>query len=185
MKKKTAAFVLIILMFIGIIVVYQSVNSSNQNGSEDSNKILLTTSKGNITIELFEDTPKTTANFKKLTRQKIYDGTIFHRVILGFMIQGGDPTGDPNIPTIEDELPNRHSNVRGAVAMAKTDQPNSASSQFFINLVDNSANLDANYVVFGHVIAGMDVVDAIGRVATNSDDRPLQDVTLYNAQIIP
>jgi cyclophilin family peptidyl-prolyl cis-trans isomerase len=187
MKKKTAAFVMIILMVIGAIIAYQSINSSNQNGSENSNKILLMTSKGNITIELFEDTPNTTANFKRLTRQKVYDVTIFHRVN-EFVIQGGDPTGtgygDSRIPTIKDELPNRHSNVRGAIAMAKTSQPNSASSQFFINLVDNHANYDADYVVFGHVITGMDVVDAIGRVAVDGE-RPIQPVTLYKAQIIP
>ena len=117
----------------------------------------------------------------------IYDGTIFHRVVANFAIQGGDRTGtgqgDHGIPTIPDELPNKHSNVRGAVAMAKTDQPNSATSQFFINLKDNSANLDSNYSVFGHVVEGMDVVDAIGSVAVENE-RPVQNVTLVRAQLI-
>jgi peptidylprolyl isomerase len=148
--------------------------------------VILNTSMGNITIELFEDMPITTSNFKNLTQLGIYDGTIFHRVIHGFVIQGGDPTGtgygDPSISTIPDELPNKHSNVRGSVAMAKTVAPNSASSQFYINLVDN-LDLDSTYTVFGRVVAGMDVVDSIGNVQTDVNDRPLQPVTVLTARL--
>jgi cyclophilin family peptidyl-prolyl cis-trans isomerase len=91
-----------------------------------------------------------------------------------------------SIATIQDELPNKHSNVRGLVTMAKTSEPNSANSQFYINLKDNSLNLDSNYSVFGTVIAGMDVVDAIGRVATDpSNDKPLRDITLTKAEFAP
>ena len=154
----------------------------------DSNKILLMTSMGNITIRLYDDMPITTGNFKNLVRTKVYDGTIFHRVVPGFVIQGGDATPKGiTVPTIPDELPNKHSNVRESLAMAKTSSPNSATSQFFINLNDaNAASLDSNYSVFGVVIAGMDVVDAISRVPINppDDGQPLQDVTLIAAQLI-
>ncbi len=154
----------------------------------NSNKVLLMTSMGNITIRLYDDMPITTGNFKNLARTKVYDGTIFHRVAPGFVIQGGDATSKGiTVPPIQDELPNKHSNVRGSVAMAKTSSPNSATSQFFINLNDaNAASLDSNYSVFGTVIAGMDVVDAISQVPINppNDGQPLQDVTLIVAQFI-
>jgi peptidylprolyl isomerase len=149
-------------------------------------KILLVTSMGNITIELYDDMPITSSNFKNLTEHGIYDGTIFHRVFheVIHVIQGGDASGKGiTVPTIADELPNKHSNVRGSVAMAKTSAPNSATSQFYINLVDN-LSLDSNYSVFGKVIAGMNVVDAIGNVTTDSNDKPLQDVTVIRAEII-
>jgi len=102
------------------------------------------------------------------------------------VIQGGDPTGtgygDPSISTIPDELPNKHSNVRGSVGMAKANVPNSASSQFYINLVDNHLDLDSTYTVFGQVVAGMDVVDNIGNVQT-VNDRPVQPVTVLTARL--
>lgn len=148
-------------------------------------RILLVTSMGNITIELYDDMPITSGNFKNLTEHGVYDGTIFHRVAKDpAVIQGGDASAKGvSVPTIPDELPNKHSNVRGSVAMAKTDVPNSATSQFYINLVDN-LYLDSNYSVFGRVIIGMDVVDAIGNVPTDSNDKPLQDVTVIRAEII-
>ena len=107
------------------------------------------------------------------------------------MIQGGDATPKGiTVPTIPDELPTKHSNVRGTVAMAKTSQPNSATSQFFINLNDSNAgppaSLDSNYSVFGMVISGMDVVDAISHVPIYpaNEGKPLTDVTLIVAQLI-
>jgi cyclophilin family peptidyl-prolyl cis-trans isomerase len=104
------------------------------------------------------------------------------------VIQGGDATSKGiTVPTIPDELPNKHSNVRGSVAMAKTSDPDSATSQFFINLNDaNALNLDSNYSVFGMVTEGMSVVDAISQVPVDSpgDGKPLQDVTLTVAQMI-
>ena len=154
----------------------------------DSNKVLLMTSMGNITIRLYDDMPITTGNFKNLVRTKVYDGTIFHRVAPGFVIQGGDATSKGiTVPPIQDELPNKHNNWRGSVAMAKTSSPNSATSQFFIDLSDaNAASLDSNYSVFGTVVGGMDVVDAISQVPINppEDGQPLQDVTLIVAQFI-
>ncbi len=113
------------------------------------------------------------------------------------MIQGGDPTGtgtgDPSIATIPDEIGSNNSNIRGTVAMANTGQPNSASSQFFINVVDNGNNVvdnagtkfDTKYTVFGYVIQGMDVADAISKVTIDSADKPVQDVTLIRATILP
>jgi len=147
-------------------------------------RVLLVTSMGNITIELFDDMPITFYNFKNLTQFGIYDGTLFHRVATSpAVIQGGDasPKGIV-VPTIPDELPNKHSNVRGSVAMAKTSSPNSASSQFYINVNDNLP-LDSNYSVFGNVTAGMDVVDVISQVPTDNE-KPKQDVTLTKALIL-
>jgi peptidylprolyl isomerase len=155
-------------------------------------KVLLQTSMGNITIQLRDDKPITSGNFKMLVQEGIYDNTIFHRVIAGFMIQGGDPTGtgqgDPSIGTIPDEIGSNNTNVRGTIAMANTGQPNSASSQFFINVVDNNnryAEFDSSYTVFGYVINGMDIADAISNVATDTNDRPLTNVTVINAEILP
>ena len=164
-----------------------TVRADAQDSATLNSTVILNTSMGNITIELFEDMPITTSNFKNLTELGIYDGTIFHRVVHDFVIQGGDPTGtgygDPSISTIPDELPNKHSNVRGSVAMAKTVAPNSASGQFYINLVDNHLDLDSTYTVFGQVVAGMDVVDSIGSVQTDVNYRPIQQVTVLTARL--
>ncbi len=104
-------------------------------------RVVLHTTMGDITIRLYDDMPVTAGNFEKLVRSGFYDGTVFHRVIDGFMIQGGDPTGTgsggPGY-TIPDEFVKGHSNVRGTVAMANTGRPNTGGSQFFINLVDNT-----------------------------------------------
>jgi peptidylprolyl isomerase len=155
--------------------------------STNSTKVLLQTSMGNITIELRNDMPITTGNFINLVQQGKYDGTIFHRVIPNFMIQGGDPTGtgfgDPSIPNIQDEFTSNNKNIRGTIAMANTGQPNSGSSQFFINVIYNS-HLDNKHPVFGTVISGMDIVDAISKVSTNQNDKPLQDVTIVRAELI-
>ena len=139
---------------------------------------------GEIVIELRGDMPITTGNFLDLVDREVYDGTIFHRVIDGFMIQGGDPTGtgygDPSIPAIPDEFVGTNENTRGTVAMANKGSPNTGSSQFFINLVDNQY-LDTLHPVFGRVVEGMDVVDQIAQVATDADDRPLQAVSIIAA----
>jgi peptidylprolyl isomerase len=190
-RKKVAALVVAIL----IIATFAAIYSMNRQPSS-ATKVLLVTSMGNITIELFDDMPITASNFKNLTQSGIYNGTIFHRIVKGFVIQGGDATPKGiTVPTIPDELPTKHSNVRGTVAMAKTSQPNSATSQFFINLNDSNAgppaSLDSNYSVFGRVVAGMNVVDDISKVEivpTNlqnpNDGKPKQDVTLIEARII-
>jgi peptidylprolyl isomerase len=130
--------------------------------------------------------PITTANFENLVEQEVYNGTIFHRVIANFMIQGGDPTGtgygDPSIPTIQDEFTADNRNDRGTIAMANAG-PNTGSSQFFINVVNNNY-LDTKHPVFGRVIEGMDVVDAISQVATDSNDKPTEDVTIIKAELL-
>jgi peptidylprolyl isomerase len=141
---------------------------------------------GDITIQLYNDMPITTANFKKLVQQGTYDGTIFHRVIDEFMIQGGDPTGtgygDPSIPSIKDEFTDHNRNDRGTISMANSG-PNTGSSQFFINVVDNNY-LDSKHPVFGKVIEGMDVVDNIVKVETDENDRPIQDVRIVKAELV-
>ena len=153
-------------------------------------RVLLQTSMGNITIELRDDKPNTSGNFKKLVQQGMYDGTIFHRVIEGFMIQGGEVTG--TVSSIPDEIGSNNHNVKGTIAMAKTSQPNSATSGFFINVVDNSklsSTFDTTYTVFGNVVEGMDVAEAISHVPvddpTSQSPRPLTDVLLIKAIILP
>ncbi|HRX70068.1 MAG: peptidyl-prolyl cis-trans isomerase [Gammaproteobacteria bacterium] len=155
----------------------------------------LHTSLGVIGIELnHEHAPATAANFLQYARDGFYDGTLFHRVIPGFMIQGGGMESDMNQkPTrspIQNEANNGLKNVVGSIAMARTSDPHSASSQFFINLKDNDF-LDHRapnsqgwgYCVFGQVVAGMDVVEAIAQVATTSR-RGHQDVPVENVVIV-
>ena len=150
-------------------------------------KVLLQTNMGDITIELRNDMPITTGNFKNLVQKGTYNNTIFHRVINGFMIQGGDPTGtgygDPSIPDIKDEFTTSNRNDRGTISMANAG-PNTGSSQFFINLVNNNF-LDSKHPAFGKVTSGMDVVDKIGSVRTGANDRPRENVTIINASILP
>lgn len=186
-RKRLVALITIVLIIVGTVVVYK-LNSGNSPITAPT-KVLLVTSMGNITIELYDDMPITTGNFKNLVSQGLYNGTIFHRVVKNFVIQGGDPSTAGNnvtIPTIQDEYSvnaSHNKNDRGTVAMAKTSALNSASSQFYINLIYNS-DLDNKYSVFGKVVSGMDVVDAIGNVATDSNDKPLQPVTITSAQIV-
>jgi len=170
-----------------IVVVIAAFYVFGMNSTPAGTKVLLKTSRGDITIQLRDDRPITTSNFKNLVQRGVYDGTIFHRVIPGSFIQGGDPTGtgygDPSIPAIQDELDGVNENNYGTVAMANTGQPNTGSSQFFINLADNN-HLDDKHSVFGTVIAGMNVVYEISQMATDANDRPLLDVTLIDAEII-
>jgi peptidylprolyl isomerase len=147
--------------------------------------VRLETTMGNITIELRPDMPVTAGNFEKLAGQGFYDSTIFHRVIDGFMIQGGDPAGTgrggPGY-TIRDEFTANNRNLRGTIAMANAG-PNTGGSQFFINLVDNP-HLNTKHPVFGKVVEGMDVVDRIGKVKTDSTDRPLTPVKITKATVL-
>ena len=153
--------------------------------TEAGDRILLATSMGDITIQLYSDMPITAGNFKKLVEKGFYDGVIFHRIIDGFMIQGGDPEGTgmggPGY-TIEDEFTDNNRNDRGTIAMANAG-PNTGGSQFFINLVDNSF-LDDMHPAFGKVIEGMDVVDKIGKVKTGAMDRPAKEVKILSAKVI-
>jgi len=149
--------------------------------------VLLQTTMGDVKIELFDEKmPITAGNFRKLVEKGFYNGTIFHRVIPNFMIQGGDPEGTgmggPGY-SIKDELPAGNANVRGSISMANAG-PNTGGSQFFINVVDNR-RLDPKHPVFGRVVGGMDVADAISRTPRDGDDRPRTKVTIRRATVVP
>ena len=163
--------------------------------------VILKTSKGDITIELFEkEAPETVANFLAYVESGFYKGTIFHRVIDGFMIQGGGFTRDMNQKStrapIKNEAANGLKNARGTLAMARTQDPNSATAQFFINLISNDF-LDfrspdprgIGYCVFAKVVSGMDVVDAIKGVATGDrgmhQNVPVEPVEILDAARAP
>lgn len=148
-------------------------------------QVLLETTEGNITIELAGDMPVTAGNFESLVKKGFYDGTVFHRVIADFMIQGGDPEGTgmggPGY-NIKDEFTSNNENDRGTIAMANAG-PNTGGSQFFINVVNNNY-LDKMHPVFGKVVKGMDVVDKISKMAVDGDDRPLKEVKIIEAKMI-
>jgi peptidylprolyl isomerase len=148
---------------------------------------LLQTTMGDVRIELFDDAmPITAGNFRKLVEKRFYDGTIFHRVIPGFMIQGGDPEGTgfggPGY-TIRDELPANNRNARGTISMANAG-PNTGGSQFFIHVVDH-LRLDRKHPVFGRVVGGMEVVDAISRAPKDDEDRPRTKIEIRKASLLP
>jgi cyclophilin family peptidyl-prolyl cis-trans isomerase len=145
----------------------------------------LTTSEGTIEIELFdEDAPNTVQNFTSLAQKGFYDGLIFHRVIAGFMLQGGCPegtgTGGPGY-SFDDES-NSHLIVRGALAMANAG-PNTNGSQFFIVTADACPWLDGKHTVFGEIRDGMDVVDAIDATKTDGRDRPVTPIGIESVTI--
>lgn len=178
------------LIFTGIgiflILVSALVYMTAKNQTENT-RVLLETNYGNIVIELYKEMPITAGNFEKLVREGFYDGVIFHRIIDGFMIQGGDPTGTgmggPGYK-IRDEFTNTSldKNDRGTISMANAG-PNTGGSQFFINLVNNNF-LDKKHPVFGKVVEGMDVVDKIAKVETNYDDKPFQPVRITKAKVL-
>lgn len=155
-----------------------------ESTTSEAVKVLLKTSMGEITLELYSDMPITAGNFRKLVEKGFYDGTIFHRIIDGFMIQGGDPTGTgrggPGY-AIKDEFTEKNRNDRGTISMANAG-PNTGGSQFFLNLVDNNY-LDKAHPAFGKVVEGMDVVDAMGKVKTGAMDRPVKEVKIIEARL--
>jgi len=173
-----------------------STQSSDAEYSATSTKILLHTSADDITIELRNDKPVTTANFINIVKKGWYDGTIFHRVIAGFMIQGGAIS--QTVPAINDEIGTNNTNVAYTIAMAKTSSPNSATSEFFINVANNGNNaidaqgtkFDAVYTEFGKVISGQNVVDAIANAQvtanqyTGENSQPVNPVTLISATVV-
>lgn len=158
--------------------------------------IIIKTSKGDIHIQLDDqNTPKTAENFRNYVLDGFYNDTIFHRVIDGFMVQGGGMTADMNQKEtkgmIQNEGKSSQPNKRGSIAMARTSDPHSATAQFFINLVDNSfLNFKAEnaqgygYCVFGDVVEGMDVIDAIAKVKTGNrmghSDVPVDDIVILD-----
>jgi cyclophilin family peptidyl-prolyl cis-trans isomerase len=190
---------MISLKIVGLCFVALGVLATG--GANAANPIVvMETSKGTIKIELFEDkAPITVKNFLTYVEDKHYDGLIFHRVISNFMIQGGGmdssmkekKTRDP----IKNEAGNQLSNIRGTIAMARTGEPDSATSQFFFNVKDNNSLDRANspdqigYCVFGRVIDGMDVVDKIKDVETGSrsihKDVPVEDVVIKSVRLNP
>ena len=162
----------------------------------DTNEVgVITTSLGVMVVEFYPDVaPHHVANFKKLAQSGFYDGTAFHRVIPGFMIQGGDPTttddtkkdtwgqGGPGY-TIDAEFNAKH-HARGILSMARTSDPNSAGSQFFICHAD-AGSLDGQYTVFGNLIKGFDVLDKIATTPTETPDRPITRVNVISIKIVP
>jgi len=178
MKKYTIFIIAIILVLILFGVFYKMPSST---------KVKLETNHGDIVIELYSDMPITSGNFEKLVKQGFYDGVIFHRIIDGFMIQGGDPTGTgmggPGY-TIKDEFTHKggNKNNRGTISMANAGA-NTGGSQFFINLIDNNF-LDAKHPAFGKIVEGMDVVDEIAKVQKDGNDKPLEDVVIIKAGVV-
>ena len=156
-------------------------------------KAVLHTNVGDIVIELYDNMPITAGNFTELVKKGFYDGIVFHRVIEGFMIQGGCPDGTgmggPGY-NIQDEFVKGRSNARGTISMANTGRPNSGGSQFFINLADNkfldwdNPRTPSAHPVFGEVVEGMDIVDKIGSTRTDRNDRPLNKVVIEKAEVI-
>ncbi|GMU64711.1 MAG: peptidyl-prolyl cis-trans isomerase [Acidobacteriota bacterium] len=186
------------LLFVAAVA---GSGGSGEAGTPASPRVAFETSKGRIVLELdAARAPKTVENFLAYVRAGHYDGTIFHRVIDGFMVQGGGFTAEmqqkPTRPPVANEADNGLKNLRGTVAMARTNDPHSASAQFFVNTVDNSF-LDHTgkdirgwgYAVFGKVVEGMEVVDAITKVATATRSRmenvPVEPIVIQKATILP
>lgn len=182
--KKTIIIFIIAVLVIALGAWYFM---AEKNSGSSGIKAELDTNQGKIIIQLYDDMPITTGNFVKLVNSEFYDGVTFHRIIDGFMIQGGDPLGNgmggPGY-MIKDEFTHAggNRNKRGTISMANAG-PNTGGSQFFINLADNSF-LDAKHPAFGEVVEGMDVVDKIAKADTDSNDKPLNPVIINKASIL-
>jgi len=187
MKKVIAAAVAVIVIAVAAVVLF------NKGGDTKMSKVKIEMADGgNIVLELYPDkAPITVENFKKLVSEGFYDGLIFHRVIEGFMIQGGDPEGTGmggSKDTIKGEfaqngVANDLKHDRGVISMARTMAPNSASSQFFI-CHQAAPHLDGAYAAFGKVVEGMDVVDRIASVEVDYNDKPIEDVVMKKVTIM-
>lgn len=204
MKTSNIILLVIAVLFIVGIVWVGARTPKNTEGAPQTAEIkktnnttmttvVMTTNKGAITLELFDTlAPKTVENFKKLASEGFYDGVRFHRVIKGFMIQGGDPNskdknnvamwgmGGPGYK-FADEIHAENRNVIGTISMANAG-PNTNGSQFFINTANNNF-LDTKHTAFGKVIAGMDVVSAIENTKTGAQDRPVEDVVIEKMEV--
>ncbi len=173
-------------LLVILALTFFMISCSNTGGNKMGKTAVFETNKGTFEIELFTDkAPITTQNFIGLVNKGFYDGLIFHRVIDGFMIQGGDPdgrgTGGPGY-TIEDEFhPGLKHDSAGILSMANAG-PNTGGSQFFITLAPTPW-LDGKHAVFGKVTQGMDVVEAIGKVQTGANDKPVEDVIINKITI--
>lgn len=177
----------IIIKFFLILLAFTFLNCGSSKNYKSNNIMKIETNQGTFKIKLYpEEAPKTVAHIKDLISRNFYDGIIFHRIIDGFVIQGGDPTGTgtggsgKNIP---DEFSNnlKH-NKKGMVAMANSGRPNSQDSQFYITLAQLDF-LDGKYTVFGEVVDGMDVITKIGKVKTDSNDRPVDEVKMLKVTL--
>lgn len=195
-------FFSLLLLAPGLVAAQQPAQTPSNPFEKEMPSAIIHTSEGDITVELYEDqAPISVENFLDYARKGYYAGTIFHRVISGFMIQGGGftedlerkPTGDP----IRNEADNGLSNKRGTLAMARTSDPHSATAQFFINVTDNSASLDHRgkqsgrtwgYAVFGEVTDGMDIVDKIRfaptQVRGSYQDVPVEPIVIKSVEIL-
>lgn len=213
MKNIYFSIAIIIILALGAFTYFMSPDETNETGqinqettapsageaqtssaqATDEVTVVMTTSMGDITLELnAQDAPNTVANFVKLAESGFYDDTKFHRVIANFMIQGGDPqtkddslahlwgTGGPGY-TFADEIHANNSNAVGTISMANAG-PDTNGSQFFINVAANDF-LDDKHTVFGKVIEGMDVVNAIVSTPTQGQDRPLEAVVIHSISV--
>jgi len=184
-RDNRKVFSIIIISIIGIIIILSLLLWSG-NGASMNRIAVIETNMGTMELELFEDkAPITTSNFINLTDHGFYDGIIFHRIIDGFMIQGGDPTGTGmggSEKTIPDEF---HEDLKhdskGILSMANRG-PNTGTSQFFITLAPQP-HLDGLHSVFGKVINGEDVLERIGSVQTGANDKPIEDVVMTKVTI--
>jgi len=206
-RLRRAAVVFFAIMLIPSAVLMAGCKQEGSKQGETATKkseaeggnpvVIMSTSKGDIKIELFKDkAPISVENFLSYAGDGFYDGTIFHRVIPNFMVQGGGFTPDfsqkPTKPPIKNEAENGLKNERGTLAMARTQVVDSATSQFFINLVDNSfldnGVRDYGYAVFGKVIDGMDVVDMIAAVETGNNgmygDVPKEEIVINSVKVV-
>ncbi len=168
------------------------INTAAQ--AQAATQVKFQTSLGDFTVEVYPDkAPKTVENFLQYVKDKQYNGTIFHRVIGNFMVQGGGFTPDMNQKATREPIPleakNGLKNDRGTIAMARTSIPNSATAQFFVNVVDNNS-LNApspdgyGYAVFGKVTAGMDTIDKIRAVPTGRQDVPVTPILINSATLV-
>ena len=187
--KRRIMVIAIIFMIIGVVTLIRITTSHRQQPEGGENMIAyFDTSMGTFEVELFVDkAPITTKNFIDLTNKGFYNGTIFHRVIPNFMVQGGDPTGTgrggPGY-TIPDEFgAGLKHDTKGMLSMANAG-PNTGGSQFFITIAPTPW-LDGKHAIFGKVVKGYDVVDAMSKVPRNSQDKPLQDVIIKSVRVSP
>jgi len=185
------AICIVVIATISVIVV---VTRANINKGGNNPMVLIEMEDGaTMKVELYpEYAPKTVANFEKLVKEGFYDGLTFHRVISGFMIQGGDPQGtgmggsDETIPgefSSNGFKKNTLKHTRGVISMARTTMPNSATSQFFI-MHQDTPSLDGSYAAFGKVIEGIEEVDKIASVPTGASDKPLTPVVIKRMTMV-
>ena len=187
MKKWIVLIIVIIIVLFAGYSFTGYVVQDNEEASMGNRYALFDTNMGKFKIELFEDkAPITTGNFIKLAESGFYNGLIFHRVIDGFMIQGGDPNGDgtggPGYEIQDEFHPDLRHDSAGILSMANRG-PDTGGSQFFITLAPTTW-LDGKHAVFGKVVEGMDIVRTIGKVQTGQMDKPVQDVKINSVSIV-